>query len=51
MDGPRVKCLWGDFKEKIRSDGIRVGDNIRPYTFARVETTGLSVTSSLWWLI
>jgi len=47
MDGIRVKNLWGNFKEKSQSDGIRVGDHIRPYIFAPVETTGLSVTSSL----
>ena len=46
MDGTQVKKLWGGFKEKLISDGMRVGDRIRPYIFAPVETTGLSVTSS-----
>ena len=46
MDGSRVACFWGDLKQKATSDGMRVGDAVRPYTFAPIDTTGLVVASS-----
>jgi len=47
MDGLQVACLWGNFKQGVTSDGMRVGDVIRPYIFAPIDTTGLFVASSL----
>jgi hypothetical protein len=47
MDGSLVSCLWGDFKEKITSEGMPDGDIIRPYLFAPINTTGSSATPSL----
>lgn len=40
MDGLRVAYLWGDFMLKLTSDGMRVGDAVRPYVFAPIATTG-----------
>ena len=31
----------------IKSDGVHVGDFVRPYIFAPVDTTGLPVVPSL----
>ena len=47
VDGSRVANRWGSFKREITSDGMHVGDIVRPYVFAPIETTGPLVTSSL----
>ena len=47
MDGSRVGNVWGDFKQKLTSDGVCVGDFVRPYIFASVDTTGSSVAPPL----
>lgn len=46
MDGTKVNTVWGDFKEELKSDGVQVGNALRPYVFAAVGTTGSSETSS-----
>jgi len=47
IDGSLVDSLWGDNGEELTSDGMVVGDFVRSYTFARIDTTGLSVTLPL----
>lgn len=47
MDGSRVAHRWGGFRREITSDGMHVGDIVRPYTFAPITTTGLSAALSL----
>lgn len=47
MDGSRVDALWGDFKGKLTSRGLLAGATLRPYTFAPVDTTGLSTAQTL----
>lgn len=44
VDGSRVASRWGSFGREITSDGMHVGDILRPYVFAPIETTGPSVT-------
>ncbi|KAF9792069.1 hypothetical protein BJ322DRAFT_1026940 [Thelephora terrestris] len=39
MDGPDVDCLWGEFMGELKSRGMRVGDILRPYVFAPIDTT------------
>ena len=46
IDGSKVDTLWGDPEEVLTSDGMHVGNTVRPYFFAPVETTGLSAISS-----
>lgn len=40
IDGSLVDTLWGDRGESLTSDGMAVGNRVRSYTFARIETTG-----------
>lgn len=47
VDGSRVANRWGSFRRAITSDGMHVGDIVRPYVFAPIETTGPSATLSL----
>lgn len=47
VDGSRVATCWGSFRREIKSDGMYVGDTIRPYIFAPIETTGPLATLCL----
>jgi len=42
-----VANRWGSFRREITSDGLHVGDVVRPYVFAPIETTGPSAALSL----
>lgn len=46
MDGLEVDSVWGGSMTKTTSDGVQVGETLRPYIFAPIDTTGLSTTSS-----